>query len=329
MRLIEFDRFGVPAEVARCVEWPDPQPGPGKVVVRMRVMSINPADLLTLEGRYGVRPDLPATPGAEGVGRVEALGDGVEGLSLGDLVVPLSGSCWRERLVARPETLIRLPEGIDLEQAAMLKANPATAEALLTLAELQPGDWAIQNAANSAVGRNLILAAGRHGLKTLNVVRRPGPAEELKALGGDAVIVHDGGDPETLAAEVRAATGGALPKLAIDAVGGGATNALAASVAESGLIANYGLLSGEPCRVDPFHLVFRDVRLHGFWLLTWFRQAGPQAAQELYGRLIERMAAGEIRVPVEARYPLERIGEALAHAARPQRAGKILLTTEA
>ncbi|MGP1254375.1 MAG: zinc-dependent alcohol dehydrogenase family protein [Kiloniellales bacterium] len=327
MRLIEFDSFGDPAAVARCVEKPDPAAGPGKVVVRMEVMSINPADLLTLEGRYGVRPALPATPGAEGVGRIESLGEGVEGLKVGDLVVPLSGSCWRERLIARPENLIKLPPDIDVEQAAMLKANPATAEALLTLAELSPGDWVMQNAANSAVGRNLIQAARRHRLKTVNVVRRPEPVEALRALGGDAVLVHDDGDADALAAAVAEATGAAKIKLAIDAVGGKATDALAASIADSGLVVNYGLLSGEPCHVDPYHLVFRDIRLQGFWLLTWFRKAGPQAAVDLYGRLIERLAAGEIGVPVEARYPLERIGDALAHAARPQRNGKILLTT--
>lgn len=327
MRLIEFDGFGEPARVARCVEKPDPEAGPGKVLVRMEVMSINPADLLTLEGRYGVRPALPATPGTEGVGRVESLGEGVGGLTVGDLVVPLSGSCWRERLVVRPENLIKLPPDIDVEQAAMLKANPATAEALLTLAELSPGDWVMQNAANSAVGRNLIQAARRHGLKTVNVVRRPEPVEALRALGGDAVLVHDGGNAETLAVAVAEATGGARVKLAIDAVGGQATAGLAASVCESGLVVNYGLLSGEPCRVDPYHLVFRDIRLQGFWLLTWFRKADPQAAVDLYAGLIDRLAAGEIGVPVEARYPLERIGDALAHAARPQRSGKILLTT--
>jgi NADPH:quinone reductase-like Zn-dependent oxidoreductase len=328
MRVIEFDRFGDPAEVARCVEKPDPEAGSGKVVVRMLVMSINPADLLTLEGRYGVRPELPAVPGAEGVGRVESLGEGVEGLAVGDLVVPLAGSCWRERLVARPDTLIKLPPDVDIAQAAMLKANPATAEALLTLADLTEGDWVIQNAANSAVGRNLIQAARRHGYRTVNIVRRPEPADALRDLGADGVVVYDGGDPAAVAEVVRDICGGASVKLGIDAVGGEATNALAACVGESGLVANYGLLSGEPCRVDPYHLVFRDVRLHGFWLLTWFRQAGPKAAQELYGRLVTLLAEGALGVPVEARYPLERIGEALAHAARPERGGKILLTTE-
>ncbi len=325
MKTVVFDSFGVPDQVTRVENRPDPVAEPGKVVVKMAVMAINPADLLTIEGRYGIRPALPAVPGVEGVGHVESIGDGVTELSIGDLVVPMVGNCWRERLLARPSALIKLPATVDIEQAAMLKANPATAEALLTLVDLKPGDWIMQNAANSAVGRNLIQTARAHGVRTLNIVRRERAAEGLSDLGADAVIIDDGTDPDRLAARVRDAADD-LPKMAIDAIGGTATAGLAASVCDGGLVVSYGLMSGAPCQVDPFHLVFRAVRLEGFWLATWFQKAGPDVAASIYGRLAERLTRGELRTPVEARYPLDRIGEALAHAARPGRSGKILLT---
>ena len=325
MHVIEFDRFGDPSTVARVAERPDPQAEPGKVLVRMAAMPINPADLLSIEGRYGVRPDLPAIPGFEGAGRVEAVGDGVEGFAEGDVVVPFGGNCWREKMTARPAALMKLPANTDIEQAAMLKANPATAEAMLTLVDLQAGDWIIQNAANSAVGQNLVLAARDRGLRTVNLVRREGPVAMLKALGADAILVDGGTDPGRLAASVGEITGEARPRLAIDAIGGTATGCLAASVAEAGLVVNYGLLSGEACRIDPFHLVFRDVRVRGFWLSKWFQEEGTDAAPELYRRLAQRLASGALNTPVEARYSFDRIAEALVHAARSGRSGKILI----
>ncbi len=325
MRVIEFDRFGDPSTVAHVAERPDPQAEPGKVLVRMAAMPINPADLLSIEGRYGVRPDLPAIPGFEGAGRVEAVGGGVEGFAEGDIVVPFGGSCWREKIAARPAALLKLPADTDIEQAAMLKANPATAEAMLTLVDLEAGDWVIQNAANSAVGQNLILAAHDSGFRTVNIVRRDGPVAMLEALGADAVLIDDGTDPERLAARVGEITGAARPRLAIDAIGGTATDGLAAALAESGLVVNYGLLSGEACRIDPFHLVFRDVRLRGFWLSHWFQAEGAGSAPEIYRRLAKRLASGALNTPVEARYSFEEISDALAHAARPGRSGKILV----
>ncbi|MEM1045761.1 MAG: zinc-dependent alcohol dehydrogenase family protein [Pseudomonadota bacterium] len=329
MRVVEIDRFGHPADVVRCVDRPDPVAGEGKVVVRMAVMSINPADLLMIEGRYGERPAFPFVPGTEGVGRVESVGPNVAGLAVGDPVVPLAGSCWRDRLVARPEALIRLPPDLSLDQAAMLKANPATAEAMLTLAPLEAGDWVMQNAANSAVGRNVIIAARARGLRTVNVVRRPDPVTDLEALGADVVIVDNGRKPARLAAAVQEAVGDAGVKLAFDAIGGMATDALVAAVAQSGQVVNYGLLSSEPCQVDPYHLVFRDVHVRGFWLRTWFAEADRSAIKTLYERLIERLQSGGLTTPVEARYRLDDIAAAVDHAARPHRSGKILLTTDA
>ncbi len=327
MKAIEFAQFGRPADMALMVERPDPAPpGPGEVLVETLVATINPADLLTIEGRYGVRPALPAIPGAEAVGRIAALGDGVTDLAVGDVVLIMTGSTWRDRAVLKAAAVMRLPEGIDVEQAAMIKANPATALAMITgIVPLADGEWLIQNAANSAAGRFVVQLARRRGIRTVNIVRRDGPVDELHALGADAVLVDDGTDPARLAAAVAAATGNAPIRLALDAVGGTATDGLAASLGDGGVIANYGLLSGAPCQVDPYHLVFRGIRLQGFWLAQWARTQGA-AMRAHFAGLIDLVATGEIRAEVEARYPFARIAEALDHAARPGRSGKILLT---
>ncbi len=329
MKAIEIYAFGEPAAVVRCVERPDPPPpGPKEVLVRMLAMSINPADLLTMEGRYGILPELPAVRGAEGVGEIAAVGAAVKGLSVGQRVVPFATETWQELMTCRASALIALPEGVDLRQAAMLKANPATAAVMLSeLTPLEPGDWVIQNAANSAVGRFVRLLAKRDGIRSVNLVRRPGLEAELQAEGGDVVLVHDG--EAELREQVLAATGGVAPRLGLDAVGGAATRGLAASLADGGLCVNYGLLSGRPCEIDAADLVFRGIVLRGFWLSPWFREAGAERIGALYQRLVGLLEEGVLSVPVEATYPLEEAPAAIAHAAKGGRGGKILFTTAA
>jgi hypothetical protein len=137
-----------------------------------------------------------------------------------------------------------VPADADPHQLAMLKVNPATALMMLrNYVDLQPGDWVIQDAANSGVGSNLIRLAGADGVRTVNVVRRAALAAPLEAIGADVVVV-DGAD---LAERVRAVTGGTPPRLAIDAIGGSVVMRLADCLAEGGTVVNYGLLSGEPC----------------------------------------------------------------------------------
>ncbi|MGM0584146.1 MAG: zinc-dependent alcohol dehydrogenase family protein [Pseudomonadota bacterium] len=326
MKRVIFEAHGAPAEMVKVIDETAPEPGPGQVRLKLEVMPINPADLLRIEGRYGDRPEtLPATPGAEALGVVDKLGEGVEGLSVGQRVLPLGGPCWQEMLVTSAKGVIPVPEGADPEQAAMLKANPATAEIMLGLADLARGDWVAQSAANSAVGRLVIRFAKAKGLHTVNIVRRAELMPELRELGADAVVVDDRAGHLS---DKIAQAAGAPPKLALDAVGGEMTGELASACGKGGVVAVYGLLSGQRARIDVADLVFRDVHLRGFWLADWFAQAGAEEIRRVYASLLERLQAGEIATPVEARYPLSRVREAVAHAAREGRSGKVLLTAD-
>jgi NADPH:quinone reductase-like Zn-dependent oxidoreductase len=219
--------------------------------------------------------------------------------------------------------VIKMPAEVDVLQAAMLKVNPATAQLMLrNYVDLAPGDWVIQNAANSAVGINLIRLARARGIRTVNVVRRESLIGPLKAIGADVVVV-DGID---LADRVRAGTGGAAIPLAIDAVAGPATLHLADCLADDGIVVNYGLLSGRPCQIGPGQVVFRGITLTGFWLAKLMRAMPLSEIRALYGDLAGRLADGTLGVAIEATYPLERIKEAMEHAGREGRSGKILLT---
>jgi len=328
MLVAQLSRFGRPDDVIELVEQPDPgEPGADEALVVTELFPINPADILNLEGKYGATPPkLPMIPGAEGVGRVAKVGAGVMHLKPGDRVLLPGPGAWRERGIGKAGAMFALPAGVDPKQLAMLRVNPPTAYLMLhRYVAPKPGQWVVQNAANSGVGHCLIKLAHESGMKSVNVVRRQELIGPLRAAGADAVLL-DGPD---LDARVRDAIGGGTLALAIDAVGGAATQRLARCVADGGTVVNYGLLSGEAPMIDGRELVFRGVSLKGFWLRRWFAETPPKEVAELYRMLAAKLADGTLAVDVEQVYPLRRIKEAVAHAARGGRSGKILVSCAA
>ena len=281
-----------------------------------------PADILMVEGNYATKPQTPCPLGIESAGTVTAVGAGVTGLKVGDKVMSLARTNWVQQIREKAETFIRLPAEINLAQAAMLKVNVATAHFMLTTyGSLTDCDWVIQDAANSGVGVDLIRLAHADGIRTVNIVRRAELIEPLRKLGADVVVV-DGPD---LAQRVAKETGGAKIPLGLDAVGGSAIGRLTDCVSECGTVVNYGLLSGEPCQIDASNFVFRDIRLMGFWLAKVMREMHFEEIHAMYDKLATRIIDGTIHVEIEASYPLEKISDAMAHAKREARSGKVQL----
>lgn len=325
MKVAWMERFGEPAEVLACQELPSPDAaGRAEVLLDLVASPINPADLFLIQGVYAILPSLPYAAGMEGVARVTGRGDGVNHLSEGDLVLlPPGVGAWREQFCVAAQGLQPLPTGVDPLQLSMLAVNPPTAYQLLTsIVGLEPGEWVIQNAANSAVGRYVIQLAKARGLRTVNVVRRGGLAESLQALGADVVAV----DGEDLAERVAAATDGATIRLALDAAAGSSTLRLATCAANGATIVNYGALSLEPCQISPMQLFFERKRLQGFWLADWYANASPEEIKTVFSELIAAISAGAMHADVEATYPLSEVQAALEHSTRSGRDGKVLLT---
>ena len=324
MKAVRFSRFGRASEVAELVDVPEPGvPGAGQVLFEVEVAPINPSDLLHFAGRYSSPPPLPSFAGGGVLGRILAIGPDVGNVAVGDrvIVVNTERSSWRERFVWSAAGLMPLPDA-DPIALALLAANPPSALLMLeTFCVLKRGDWVLQNAANSSVGVSLIQIARAKGLKTVNVVRRDSLVERLTALGADVVLL-DGAD---LAERVKQAVSGDPIKLAIDAIAGDATRRLGACVANGGVVVNYGLLSGKPCEIDSADVLFRDVALKGFWYAGWRSRVRPEEARQLFERLVGMLEDGSLRVPVEAVYPVARLGEALAHAEKEGRTGKVVL----
>jgi NADPH:quinone reductase-like Zn-dependent oxidoreductase len=323
LKQVLIDRYGAPHEVARCAEVADVgAPAAGEVVFDVLATPVNPADIAFCWGRYRVRPPLPAAPGAECVGRVTAVGAGVVGVRPDDLVINLETENWAERRRVRAEDVVALPRGMDVEQASMLRANPMTARLLLSdVVPLQSGDWVIQNVANSAAGKHLIRLAAMRGIHTVNVVRRESLFGELRALGADVCVI-DGPD---LVEHVRAATGGALPRLALDALAGEGTARLSECVADGGTVCCYGSVTGADPIMRRTSLVYRGVNLVGFTLRRHLQRYAAEEVRRLYRELAQVVADGTLHSVVEARYPITDIQAALRHAQREGRSGKVLL----
>jgi len=287
---------------------------------------IHPSNLLQIAGRYGVAPALPAIPGSEGIGRVVETAPDVRTLRVGQRVMLAGGMTWRQEITAPAAAFVPLPDIGDVEQMSMLTVNPLTAHLILTgFVDLNPGDWIIQSAANSAVGEYVIQLAKQSGLKTVNVVRREELASDLTALGAD-VVVTDGPD---LPARIAAATGGAAISLAIDAVGGETFSRLVEALASGGTIVAYGSLSMQPPVLNSIAIIFNDVRVRGFWLSKWFQTASAQDKQAAYGRVIQAVASGALKAKIDSRFAIDDIAAAVTRAAEGGRSGKVLLIPNA
>jgi NADPH:quinone reductase-like Zn-dependent oxidoreductase len=316
MRAIQIAQFGRPQDVVRVVDLPEPSaPGAGEVKVAVEFAPLNLHDLL-LAGGALVRPPLPLVLGAEGVGRIIEVGPGVDTVEVGDLVVlPLYSGAWRERLLLPADGLFRLPEG-SVEQFSMIGSNPPTAGLILSeYADLKPGDWIVQNAANSGVGRSLIALAKARGFRTINLVRDESVSAELTAVGAD--IVHL--DNATAAEDVRAAIGDARVALAVDSVGGDAPARLLDLLSGGGALVAYASATGQPMSITSLALIGKRASVHGFFVgqfdyatkvLPVIREAAPL------------VASGALFVPPAAVFDLDEIDAAIE---RLQRGGKILL----
>src|SRR5260370_19149789 len=321
-----YEKHGNPADVRQCERRPWRRPAAEEGVVKMPAAPINPADLNQIEGKYPVRSKLPATPGFEGAGTIVELGAEVKGLTTGALVIlPHNVGTWRDAVAVKAEELVVVPDGIEPVQAAMLKINPLTAWRLLhDYVDLQKGDWLIQNAANSAAGRDVIQIAHELGYQTVNVVRRAELVDELRAEGGDVVLV----DGDNLREEVKSATGGASIRLGLNSVGGDSALRLANCLAPGGTLVSFGAMSLQPLKIPTGLLFFKDLRFRGIWINKWYDNATPSERMQTFRSLFDMVQRGLLKTKVEKAYPLSEVKAAVAHAAQGKRRGKIVFEFE-
>ena len=263
MRSVTHSRFGTPAEVLELKETDLPVPAAGQIRVKMVMASIHNHDLLTVSGDYGYKPDLPASAGTEAVGTVDAVGEGVSHLRIGQRVAVSGVGTWADYYLASAAMAVPLPDEIPDEAGAQLISMPLSALVLLDFVGVDRGGWIVQNAANGAVGKALALFARPRGINVINLVRREDAVAELQALGiGNAVSTSQEGWQE----RVATLTGGTRIAAAIDGVGGSAAGDLLSLLGENGLLVSFGLMSGRPLELSASELIFKQAVVKGFWL---------------------------------------------------------------
>jgi len=332
MKAFVLERTGEPNDVLGIKELPEPKPGRGEILVRVRLSPVHPSDLHSMRGRFGRQPTLPASPGLECVGIVEALGSGVAGPAPGTRVVLLNvrGS-WRELIVSPAERVIPVPEDLSDEDAAQAMVNPLAAW-VMTMVEhdLKPGDWLAQTAAGSSVGQLVLHLARSERFRTVNIVRRRAQVPDIKALGGDVVITSEDDDWGT---QLAKASEGKMLSRAIDCVAGKTGATVAQHLAPGGRLLMYGALSSHR-QTDPSafempvlapRLIYSVATIQGWYLLHWLEVTPLAESSAIFAKVVDRLASGSLRLPRAKRYRPQNIANALRDADGAPRQGKLLL----
>lgn len=316
-----FRSFGQPEEVLEIKKTGPLEPAAGEAVVRVLASPINPADINFVQGVYGVKPELPAVPGMEGCGEVVVCPGGE--FAAGDRVVFLrKGGAWASETVVAVDQLVPVPAETDPVQAAMLAVNPLTALRMISdFGGLKNGDWLVQNAANSNVGRCVIQLAKLRGLRTVNLVRREELRDELMGLGADAVL----GDGDGMVDAALEATGGGRPQLALNAVGGDSALRLMDLLGRRGTHVTYGAMSRQSLKVPNKFLIFKELTLTGYWVTKWLEEMEREEVLAAYAELAGHVAKGALQQAVDREYPLEEAREACRRAQEGGRNGKVVL----
>ncbi|CCE00192.1 zinc-binding dehydrogenase [Bradyrhizobium sp. STM 3809] len=323
MRSAIHESFGEPADVLVAGDSPVPQPRSNEVRIKTILSPIHNHDLWTVRGSYGYKPKLPAIGGSEAVGTIDAVGDGVTGVTIGQRVAVASvQGTWAEYFVAPAAGLVPVPDVISDEAAAQLIAMPFSAISLLEFLEVKSGDWVIQNTANGAVGKTLAMLAAARGVHVVNLVRRDAGVGELSALGiGNSVSTATSGWQK----QVRAITGGAPIRAAVDSIGGKASGELLGLLGEDGLLVSFGTAAGEPMELSSGELIFKQAVVKGFWGAKVSAAMPATTKSRLLGELLKLVASGELKLPTEGIFGLERVADAVKASLTPGKAGKVLL----
>ena len=323
MRSAIHKSFGKPADVLSVGDSPMPQPAANEVRIKTILSPIHNHDLLTISGQYGYKPELPAIGGSEALGIIDAVGDDVTDLSVGQRVACASvHETWAEYFVAPASMVFVIPDAIEDEPAAQLIAMPLSALMLLEFLEVDSGQWVIHNAANGAVGKTLAMLASARGVKTINLVRSKDSVAELTALGIKNNVVTADDDWKD---QVGAIIGDDKITAAVDSVGGESSNELLSLLGSNGTLVSFGIMSGKPMSLDAGSLIFKQAVVKGFWGSKTSQEMDVENKQRLIDELLERATNGDLKLPIEAIYSLDDITTAVSGQVQSGKKGKVLL----
>jgi NADPH:quinone reductase-like Zn-dependent oxidoreductase len=321
MKAVQFQSLGLPQEVLKVVELNKPEPAVGEVRIKVTKANIIPADIMFIQGMYGIRPQLPQIAGFEGTGTIDECGEGVE-IPKGTGVIFTGTGVWAEYICVSAKTIIPKPQTMSDDIACQAFVNPFTAFGMLMEADLKAGDWLMLTAAASAFSKFVIQLASSRGINVIGTVRRDEQKQALLDLGAKAIINEQ---TENVYKAVKIATDGAMVKAAFDAVGGELADKVLNVLQMNGKMFVYGLLSLKPIPLNSGLLIFKNLTVKGFWLSIWVANLTKEERNTIFPQVLGMLAKQELKADVEAYYSIDEIHKAIEHMETPGRSGKILL----
>jgi NADPH2:quinone reductase len=322
MRAVIHHEFGNPEQVLAVEDVETPEPAAGEVRVRMVLAAIHNHDLMTVRGEYGFLPELPARTGTEGVGVVDALGEGVTGLELGQRVVTGTPGTWAEYVTIPARAVVPVADAIPDEAAAQLIAMPFSALSLLDYLGVERGDWILQNAANGAVGRLLARLAVTRGVNVVGLVRRADAVDQLAQEGIGNVVATDAEDWRERVTDI---TGGAPIRAGVDSVGGAPAGEVLSLVGDGGTLVVFGAMASPTLELAVHDILFRQITVKGYWGAKSGSYFSAERRGELMAELQERIADGTVDLPTASVHALDDVADAVRASDQPGRVGKVLL----
>ena len=326
-RIVRFHQTGGP-EVLKIEQVEVPSPGPGEVRIAVKALGLNRAEVMFRSGQYLEKPTFPARLGYEAAGTVAALGQGVQGLKVGDAVstVPAFSQnqygVYGDTAIVPAVAVAKHPASLSWAEAAAVWMQYTTAYgALIDIAGLKAGDTLLIPAASSSVGIAAIQIARMIGATPVALTRRSSKRKSLLDVGAADVIATEEQD---LVAEAKRLTGGEGARIVFDPVGGPTIAKLTAAMAQHGILFLYGALSTEPTPLPLMEVIGKSLTVRGYVL---FEITGdPQRLERAKKFIVDGLSAGNLKPVIAKTFPLEQIVEAHRYLESNQQIGKIVVT---
>ena len=305
-------------------EIPDPEAGPGEVVVRVRAAALNFFDTLITRGKYQTKPELPFSPSGEIAGVVEALGAGVTGVTVGDRVAAAVGyGGAREKVVVPAESLIPIPSAVSDEVASAVSVTFGTAtHGLKDRGRVKPGEWVAILGASGGAGQAALEIAKLMGARVIAGASSDDKLEICRAMGADEVVNYDAVD---LKDALKSLTGGRGVDVVYDCVGGKYAEPAVRALAWEGRFLVVGFAAGDIPKLPLNLLMLKGADAIGvFWGEAVRRHPAGHRANMI--EVLDWVAAGKLAPRIQATYPLADIREAIGVIDRREAVGKIVVT---
>ncbi|XP_046574643.1 enoyl-[acyl-carrier-protein] reductase, mitochondrial-like [Haliotis rubra] len=332
---IIYNKFGDPRQVLEKTEVHlQTSIQKDEVLIKMLMAPVNPSDINMIEGTYFIRPPLPAVVGNEGVGEIIGKGEAVSDLSIGDWVIPADSGwgTWRSYAVAPRSTVFKVANDIPVDSAATLLVNPPTAYRMLKdYVDLNPGDIVIQNGANSAVGQCVIQLAKHWNITTINMVRDRPDIDQLihylKDLGADHVVTEKFCRSPEMKDFMKSLP--SQPKLGLNCVGGSSSTEMLRYLGQGAKMITYGGMSRKPIVVPTGALLFKEIKLEGYWNTEWNkRNRDSHVRDEMYQDLCQLIRDKHFKNPVSDNIPLELYDRAVTESLESFKGTKKILVMD-